>query len=387
MFRNHIADKRSNALGFSTMSRPIVAQVYAPNIVATGGHEGFVRRLAMHLAKSGFYVVAVHRGRDLRLDDVVVLGVRSICVSPRICMALDLRKMVTAIRIADLVHVHSPSNPFAFLALVLAKIFGKPTVSTILCYLADAMHHRIVMRLLSPLTALLQTLAALLSDAIHVENLRDYIMLRWVKKLGKILVLAEPIIDVDQVKHECGKSSSSKLILYIGRIDYAKGAHLLIKAAKYLPRDVRIIIAGAIQDRRYLVKLFELRKKLGLEDRVLIVGPINENIKHRLLKMCNVVAIPSLSDIVEAYSIAATEAWIHGKPVVAFPVGALRYRVIDGVNGFLAKKCRDPKALAEAIMNSMKLGNVPKYVPRFDSKKVLIALYRVVLTKSLRGSR
>jgi len=367
------------------MEKLIVVQVYAPDIVAMGGHEGFVRKLAMYLARSGFHVIAVHRGRDLRLDNVVVLGVRSVCISPRICMALDLRKMVMAIRCADIVHIHSPSNPFAFLALVIAKILRRPVVSTILCYLADATHHRMVMRLLSPLTALLQTLAALLSDAIHVENLRDYATLRWIRRLGRVLVLAEPVMNVEDDEHS-KKLSSSKLVLYIGRIDYAKGAHLLIEAAKYLPKDVKIVIAGAIQDHRYLIKLLDLRKRLGLGDRVLIIGPVDENAKRRLLEMCSVLVVPSLSDIVEAYSIAATEAWIYGKPVATFPLGALKYRVINGANGYLAKKCRDPKALAEAITNSMKMNCVPKYAPRFDPKKVLLVLYRVLLAKASRAS-
>jgi len=363
-----------------TKFNPIVVQIYGSDITIIGGHEGFVRRLSTYLARMGYRVIIVHRSKDFRVDGAIAVGVRSLCLSPRICIALNLKKMVMVIRSADIVHVHSPSNPFAFLALVIAIALRKPVVSTILSYLADTTHHRLAMRLVSPLIALFETLAVLLSNAIHVENLRDYAMLRWSKKLGKILVFAEPIIKIQPAKHKFSKSSHKfRTILYIGRIDYAKGIHLLIKAAKYLPKNVRIVIAGVIQNYEYLTRLFDLKKKLGLEDRVFIIGPVSENVKHNLLEMCNVVVIPSLSDIVEAYSIVTTEAWIHGKPVVAYPVGALKYRVMNGVNGYLAKRARNPKALADAIIKALNLERVSIYVPRISAIRALDTVYKFLM--------
>jgi glycosyltransferase involved in cell wall biosynthesis len=64
--------------------------------------------------------------------------------------------------------------------------------------------------------------------------------------------------------------------------------------------------------------------------------------------LADVVVIPSLSDIVEAYSIVASEAWARKKPVVAYSVGALKYRVKNGINGYLARPM-DQKELAEKI--------------------------------------
>jgi len=62
--------------------------------------------------------------------------------------------------------------------------------------------------------------------------------------------------------------------------------------------------------------------------------------------------VPSLYDYVEVFSLVASEAWARRKPVVAFAVGELIYRVKHGVNGLLVKE-RNPQALAKALQELM----------------------------------
>ena len=81
-----------------------------------------------------------------------------------------------------------------------------------------------------------------------------------------------------------------------------------------------------------------------------------------LIDLSDLIVIPSLSDIVEAYSLVASEAWARGKWVIASNVGALKYRVKDGVNGYL---CRpgDPIDLADKILKSPKNSGVLRPLP------------------------
>jgi len=369
----------------------IVVHVYGSDVLSIcGGHEKFVSLLCNNVIKKylDVKIVVLHTGKNCKDGNIVYVGIPSIILAKRFAVPIELRRLARFIRFGDVVHVHSPTNPFSFLALFIAKLIGKPIICTVLCYLADAFHHRLPMKFLSPLTVFMETLAILLADVVHVENLRDYALVRRVLGKRKRIVYVEPWLHDSAVlfRKFCSRfvdreGKRSFLVLYLGRIDYAKGIHLLIEALKYLPTKVRLVVAGPIQDYAYLTKLRELVKRLGLEDRVYIVGRVDEEFKHVLLSLCDVVVVPSISDIVEAYSIVATEAWLHQKPVVAFPVGALRYRIRNGVDGVIAER-RCPKALAKAILKALELRRVRRKVWSFDTVKIFVALYKQLISKS-----
>jgi len=134
-------------------------------------------------------------------------------------------------------------------------------------------------------------------------------------------------------------------------------------------------VAGNIQDIKYLFKLLELRYSLGLINRVYIIGTVDEIVKKNLYKVTNVVVILSLSDIFEAYSIVAIEVWLYREAYCSFPVGALRYRIINGVNGLLAVK-KSPEALAEAVLKSLELRDIPQFKTYSNTTDKLVKMYR-----------
>ena len=370
----------------------IVVHDYGSDILGVlGGHERFVRLLCDAISKhyggdNDVKILVQHVGRDYRNCNVFYVGVPSIILARRFAVPIKLSRLVRFVRLGDVVHVHSPTNPFSFLALLIAKLIGKPIVCTVLCCLADVFHHRLLMRFLSPLTVFMETLAILLADVVHVENLRDYVLVWRVLGGRKRIVYVEPWL-LSSTILSCQSRSASKgkrrgfLVLYLGRVDYAKGVHLLIEALKYLPSKVKLVVAGPVQDYVYLVRLRELVERFGLKDRVYFVGSVDEEFKHVLLCSCDVVVVPSISDIVEAYSIVATEAWLYQKPVVAFPVGALRYRVKNGVDGVIAERVC-PKALARAILRALELGRVEKKVWSFVTVKIFLVLYRQLISRS-----
>jgi glycosyltransferase involved in cell wall biosynthesis len=82
---------------------------------------------------------------------------------------------------------------------------------------------------------------------------------------------------------------------------------------------------------------------------VVFTGFVSEEVKISALDASTAIVLPSISNYVEVFSLAVTEAWARGKPVVASAVGEIPYRVRHMVNGLLVPP-RNPKALADAIL-------------------------------------
>jgi len=124
-----------------------------------------------------------------------------------------------------------------------------------------------------------------------------------------------------------------------------------------------------------------------LEEYVVLAGISSEEEKISAYDAANVVVIPSCSDMVEAFSLVASEAWSRGKPVVASRVGALRYRVKPGVNGYLAEP-NNPRDLAEKILRAsgMKVKTIPSDVCMWkDVCQRFEQLYEDVVASSVKN--
>lgn len=74
--------------------------------------------------------------------------------------------------------------------------------------------------------------------------------------------------------------------------------------------DLELIIAGNKSD--YENVIMEEAKKFGVENRVKIIGPIDESVKHWYLKNCKAFVFPSIA---EGFGLPVIEAMDYGKPV------------------------------------------------------------------------
>lgn len=124
-----------------------------------------------------------------------------------------------------------------------------------------------------------------------------------------------------------------KIIFCIGRHVYEKGIHLLIEASKDVIdnyNDVKFVIAGTgtMTD-----KLKEQVKSLGVEEKVIFTGYMNDIEKTKIYKISDITVIPSLY---EPFGIVALEAMAAGCPLVVSDVGGLKEIVEHGVNGMRA---------------------------------------------------
>jgi glycosyltransferase involved in cell wall biosynthesis len=110
-----------------------------------------------------------------------------------------------------------------------------------------------------------------------------------------------------------------KIILYVGRLVYEKGIHVLINAApKILSRtNAKFVIVGSGYMKEQLINKV---RGMGFEHKVLFQGFMDEASLLRLQKCADVTVVPSLY---EPFGIVALEAMAARSPVVVSDTGGM----------------------------------------------------------------
>lgn len=125
--------------------------------------------------------------------------------------------------------------------------------------------------------------------------------------------------------------SEPPTILFSGRIVREKGLHHLLAALHEIALPWRLAVAGAGPDESHCR---ELASRYGIADRVIFHGWVGPAQADALLDACALVALPSLWP--EPFGRVGPEAFLRGKPVVAYASGGIYDWLHDGVNGLLA---------------------------------------------------
>jgi glycosyltransferase involved in cell wall biosynthesis len=120
-------------------------------------------------------------------------------------------------------------------------------------------------------------------------------------------------------------------VLFLGRLDWEKHIHNLLRAMAKFPKDIEFFveIAGDGSQKKYLN---DLAKELKIADRVSFLGHITEEELPLAYERATVFAMPSIAEL---QSIATMEAMASGRPVVAANAMALPHLVHHGDNGYL----------------------------------------------------
>lgn len=105
--------------------------------------------------------------------------------------------------------------------------------------------------------------------------------------------------------------TSNEFIFSIGQFLNKKNFHVLIPFLKLLPEGISLIIAGQNQT-SYGDLLKQKIKEMGMENRVILPGPINETEKSYLYHHCKAFVFPSLA---EGFGLPVIEAMKCNKPV------------------------------------------------------------------------
>jgi glycosyltransferase involved in cell wall biosynthesis len=138
-------------------------------------------------------------------------------------------------------------------------------------------------------------------------------------------------IDASKFANATPTSNKNPSILFLGRLDYEKHIHNLLKAVAMLPKslNVQVEIVGNGGERK---NLQNLAVELGIAKQVKFLGHITDDELPLAYERATVFAMPSIAEL---QSIATMEAMASGRPVVAADAMALPHLVHDGDNGYL----------------------------------------------------
>lgn len=139
------------------------------------------------------------------------------------------------------------------------------------------------------------------------------------------------------------KKKGKKTVLFVGRLVYEKGPHLLVEATSLLKdKDFRVIIIGDGAMRPYLEGL---ARKLNVTEKVTFLGHVDDETLLSIYEEASVLVIPSLY---EPFGIVVLEAMSLGIPVIVSNTGGLDEIVTDGRDG-LKFQSGSAEELAKAI--------------------------------------
>ncbi len=150
---------------------------------------------------------------------------------------------------------------------------------------------------------------------------------RGVSRRARVAVVPQPAAPVEPA----GEAGRANLVLFLGRLEPAKGLFDLIEAVAGLRSalpDVRLVCAGE-GDRDAVLRH---AKRVGIADALRFTAWVGPSGKRALLESAAVFALPSYE---EALPLGVLEAMAAGVPVVTTPLGGVAEILVDGVSGFL----------------------------------------------------
>ena len=153
-------------------------------------------------------------------------------------------------------------------------------------------------------------------------------------------------IDLDRYRPDPASTETERpTLLFLGRLKRYKRVDLVLEAVAALAReglDVELLVAGEGEE---LEALGAHADRLGIAERVQILGFVDERLKLELLRRAWVHVLTSPK---EGWGISNLEAAACGTPSVASDAPGLRESVVDGETGLLVPH-GDVRALTGAL--------------------------------------
>lgn len=138
------------------------------------------------------------------------------------------------------------------------------------------------------------------------------------------------------------------ILLSVGRLTKRKGiAWFIQNVMPYIKGNPLLIIAGNGSERETLEQII---KKKNLENKVLLLGKVDNATRDSLYKKASIFIAPNIpiKGDVEGFGIVLLEAAAYGLPVVAADLEGLKDAIINNKNGYLIKS-KDAKSFIEKI--------------------------------------
>lgn len=156
-------------------------------------------------------------------------------------------------------------------------------------------------------------------------------------------VLYPPLIDSE--RYYCKEFGD--YIFYPSRVVHHKRQYLAVEAMKYTKSDVKIVIAGAVEDSQYIKELKTVVKRDNLSDKVNIIGRWISD-KEKIELFANSLGCTYIPFDEDSYGYVSLESYHSQKPVITCQDSGGTLEIVeDGINGFITSPT--PEALAEAF--------------------------------------
>ena len=154
----------------------------------------------------------------------------------------------------------------------------------------------------------------------------------------------------DEARDKLGVSAATSLVLTVRRLAPRMGLENLIAAAGLLDDipGLRVAVAGG----GHGLELSALRDRLGLEDRIDLLGRVSDDELALWHRAADLFVLPTVA--YEGFGLATAEALASGTPVVGTRVGATP-ELLEPLDPRLLARATDPKNLAEAIRTGLRL--------------------------------
>lgn len=153
---------------------------------------------------------------------------------------------------------------------------------------------------------------------------------------------SEPLYHPPRLAHQLRAGPAGDYVLSIGRLESVKRVDLAIRALRWTPPALRLVVAGTGTQREAFERLATTE---GLSDRVSFVGEVDDRTLIDLYAGCLAVLYPPFD---EDFGYVTLEAFLSKKPVVTTTdAGEPTVFVEDDVTGLVVPP--DPEAIGEAL--------------------------------------
>jgi glycosyltransferase involved in cell wall biosynthesis len=324
--------------------RVLMPSIYFPPRV--GGIENHVYYLARELVRRGHLVDVVTTRTEktspraevmegIRVERIMSFGKHP--VGWILSSLLAVPKVVAMAGKADVIHCHTFA--FALSGSVANSLAGKPLVVTV----HESHFLRFAKRkIMRPLLRLpLVRASILLSTSKEIDAVTRQ-LLPGARTLPIVNGIDTGVFK--PVAPSLGRAPGEFVIVCPRRLVEKNGVEFLVRSLPLVPHDLgaRVYIAGDGPLRGHLEGL---ARDLGVADRLVFMGSVDNSRMPSVFASADLVVIPSL---IEATSIAALEAMACEKVVAASRVGGLP-EIIDDRVGVLFES-GSPEAIAKAVV-------------------------------------
>lgn len=316
------------------------------------GVSFYVYRLAKGLMSENVYV-EVHtvdcKEEDNDVDDINLIGLnirRMKCFWDKreLCQPLSFSYIFRTLAVADdfdIIHIHDFPKVINDLLVFFLKKVKRIKTPVVLTphgsgYVGPSGNNisRIYWFIGFPFYILNASDAIITGTNIQYENFKR---VYGPKKTHLIYtgLLTREYFDNDETNDYAKDKDESFKILYIGRIIQEKGLQHLYRAISEATKygiNVKLICVGP--DYGYKKDLEILSEKLGISSLINYTGKISEVEKHKYLRWCNALVLPSYY---EAFGIPIVEAMAYGKAVIATATEGAKSLIEDHKDGLLVK--------------------------------------------------